>query len=289
MEMVVDSEVQTLQKTWKRFFREWLIFTNPGELVQSFMRWGYSFPLSKFPSNCRVLRRVAVLDLNTVFNAADPATRCFDGHELLFFWQIRKKADGIVFEYGFIDNLPVSLYEFDLGYNLNFHQFFQDEMRAYLSTFHDFSEICSQLKVEFVLIENSLPGAEMMIHNKISINFLCKAIARRALMYCSILYDIRKIASVGQDALETLLPVDFDHELESMSTENHIRTFYSILTAEPGRDLLSSSEEMYRSNVRFYVHHMFRMFNWLSTSPLIWPEPGQLGCTESRPVCQISV
>ena len=288
MEMVSDSDVQILQKTWKRFFREWLIFTNPGELVQEFMRRGYSFPLSKFPINCRVLRRVTVLGLNTVFNSTDPATRCFAGHELLLFWQIRKKVNGYVFEYGFIDNLPVSLYEFDVGHNLNFHQFFQDEMRAYLSTFHDFSEICSQLKVEFVLIENSLPGAEMMIHNKISINFLCKAIARRALMYCSILYDIRKIASVGQDALETLVPVDFDHELESMSTENHIRTFYSILTAEPSTDVLSPSEKMFRSNVRFYVHHMFRMFNWLSTSPLIWPEPGQMGCTESRPVCQIS-
>jgi hypothetical protein len=161
-------------------------------------------------------------------------------------------------------------------------------MRAYLSTFHDFSEICSRLKVEFVLIENSLPGAELIIHNKISINFLCKAIARRALMYCSILYDIRKIASVGQDALETLVPVDFDYELESMSTENQIRTFYSILTAEPNTDVLSPSEKMFRSNASFYVHHMFRMFNWLSTSPLIWPEPGQLGCTENRPVCQIS-
>jgi len=288
METFSDSQVQILRNALKRFFREWLLFTSAGELLREFMVKGYSFPLSKFPRNCQVLRRVTVFDLNSVFNVANPERRCLEGHEMVLFWQIRKKSQGYAFEYGVIDNLPVEEYEFDLGHTFNFHQIFQDEMRAYLSTFHDFSELCAQLNVEFMVITNPVPGAMVMIRNKISVNFLCKAIARRALMYCSIFYDIRKIASVGEDALETLVHVDFDHDFESMSIVDRLRYFYSVVMTEPGRDSLSSSEEMFRSNVRFYVHHMFRMFNWLSTSPLIWPEPGQLSSTKDRPVCQIS-
>ena len=220
------------------------------------------------------------------------------GHEDMMYWEIRKLPEGshyhYAFQYGFIDNMHEYSYSFGRD-NINMFEMLKNSMESLLRSLPSSLQIMEKIQVSNVNIYAVHPMKEYS--RKVS--YTCMTSCRRTMLYASFFYDINKVGQRSPDKIledmtdfgmpfsDCAKPSPFLQRLVGMAKD-----MYRALLRQPQVETAvvqyTPKQKMFRSNVNFYIHHLFRMYNWLVNSPLIWPSFLQMTPTADRPICAVT-